>query len=164
MERIIHPISPFYNKDSKILILGSFPSVKSRESGFYYAHPRNRFWTVLSGVFGYPIPSTVEEKKKMLTDNRVALWDIIGSCRIEGSSDMSICDVIPNDIGGIIRECGAEAVFLNGKTSAKYFEKFIADKVNVPYTVLPSTSPANASYTYGELLRIWKDAISGHIQ
>lgn len=164
MERIIHPISPFYNKESKILILGSFPSVKSREAGFYYAHPRNRFWTVLSDIFGYPIPSTVEEKKKMLVESRVALWDIIGSCRIKGSSDLSITDVIPNDICAIVRECGIKAVFLNGKTSAKYFEKFMADRVTVPYTALPSTSPANASYTYGELLGIWKDAISGHIQ
>ena len=103
MEQVTHPIAPVYDKQSKILILGSFPSVKSRETAFFYGHPQNRFWRVVSGVLGVPCPKTVEEKRSMLLASRIALWDVIASCRIEGSSDSSIRDVVPTDLGVILR-------------------------------------------------------------
>ena len=116
-EEIVHPIPPFYDQSSRILILGSFPSVKSRESGFFYGHPQNRFWRVLSTVFGESVPETIEEKKAQLLTHRVALWDVIASCRITGSSDSSIRDAVPNDVATLLSQTDVRAIFTNGKTA-----------------------------------------------
>ncbi len=153
---IIHNISPVYDENSAVLILGSFPSVKSREEGFFYGHPQNRFWRVLSAVFDESCPQSIEAKKELLLKRNIALWDVIASCDIEGSSDASITNVVPNDISGIIAESRIKAVFLNGKTAEKLYKKYIADSVSLPAVCLPSTSPANAKWTAEKLKEEWK--------
>ncbi len=150
---IKHPIPPLYNKSSKILILGSFPSQKSREAMFFYGHPQNRFWRVLSSILETPLPQSVEEKKSMLLDNGIALWDSIASCDIIGSSDSSIKNVVPNDLTPILEESNIKAIFTNGKTSDKYFKKY---NPTLSAICLPSTSPANASRSIEVLVDEWK--------
>lgn len=152
----VHPFPPLYNADSRILILGSFPSVKSREQKFFYGHPKNRFWTVLSSVFGEPIPETVEDKKAFLYKSGVALWDVIASCDIEGSSDSSIKNVVPNDICGILNGSSVNRIFTNGKTAQKYYDRFTADKTKISAVCLPSTSPANAAWSVERLTEAWR--------
>lgn len=155
-EHITHPIAPVWNKNSKVLILGSFPSVKSRENGFFYGHKQNRFWKVLAAVFNCPVPETIEEKKRLLLQNSVALWDVIASCDITGSADSSIKDVKPNDILPIIMKSRITAVFVNGNTAAKLYEKYLFPETKIKATVLPSTSPANARFTLEMLVERWK--------
>ena len=153
---IKHPIPPFYNKDSEILILGSFPSVKSREQMFFYGHPQNRFWKVISAVFGADCPLTIEDKRLFLTKHRIALWDTIAECEIVGSSDSSITNVVPNDISLILKNSGVKRIFTNGKTSDKYYNKYLLDKVGIKAYCLPSTSPANAFWSLEKLVDAWK--------
>lgn len=156
MEQVTHPIAPVYDKQSKILILGSFPSVKSRETAFFYGHPQNRFWRVVSGVLGVPCPKMVEEKRSMLLANRIALWDVIASCCIEGSSDSSIRDVVPTDLGVTLRAAKIDAVFCNGQTAYRLYERYQLAQTGLPATVLPSTSPANAAYSVERLTESWR--------
>lgn len=153
---IIHNIPPVYDENSAVLILGSFPSVKSREEGFFYGHPQNRFWRVIAAVLGEECPQSIEAKKELLLKHRIALWDVIASCDITGSSDASITNVVPNDISGIIAQSSIKAVFLNGKTAEKLYNKYIADSVALPAVCLPSTSPANAKWTMERLTEEWK--------
>ncbi|MBQ9975190.1 MAG: DNA-deoxyinosine glycosylase [Clostridia bacterium] len=156
---IKHPIPPLYDKSSKILILGSFPSQKSREAMFFYGHPQNRFWRVLSSILETPLPQSIEEKKSMLLDNGIALWDSIASCDIIGSSDSSIKNVVPNDLTPILEESNIKAIFTNGKTSDKYFKKY---NPTLSAICLPSTSPANASWDIERLVGEW-NAIKIHL-
>ena len=151
---IAHPIQPIYNEDSKILILGSFPSVKSREQGFFYGHPQNRFWKVLASIFEDELPITIEDKKVFLTKHHVALWDSIASCVIQGSSDASIQNVEINNVQEIIEKTKIQTIVLNGKAASKYFVK--PDNFDGEIYVLPSTSAANASYTLDKLIEKWK--------
>lgn len=153
---IDHPFPPLYNKDSKILILGSFPSVKSREQLFFYGHPQNRFWKVISAVFECDEPETIEEKKQFLYRNGIALWDVIASCEITGSSDSSIKNVKINDISRILKEANIRQIFVNGKTAEKYFKKYMEDQINRDAVCLPSTSPANAAWSIERLLEKWQ--------
>lgn len=153
---IVHPIPPFVNNNSRVLILGSFPSVKSREQGFFYGHKQNRFWKVLSGVFGLSEPITIADKRAILTACRVALWDVIGSCEIKGSSDSSITNVTPNDISAILSSSKIEKIFVNGNTAKKYYDKYIKDKVGIDAICLPSTSPANAAFSLKKLISAWQ--------
>ncbi len=153
---IIHPIPPVYDKDSRVLILGSFPSFKSRETGFFYGHPQNRFWKVLATVFQEETPGTIDEKKEFLLRNHVAVWDVIRSCDIEGSSDASIRNVIPNDLQTILSSAEIKAVYVNGKTAFKYYEKYMYPKIQREAKVLPSTSPANAAWNLQRLVDAWK--------
>ena len=153
---IVHPISPVYDKDSKVLILGSFPSVRSREEGFFYGHPQNRFWKVASKVFGEEIPGTVAEKKAFLLRNHIALWDVIGSCEIEGSSDSSIRNVTVNDISVILKTADIRAIYLNGKKADQYYRKYLFPAVKKEGICLPSTSPANAAWNLDKLTTAWK--------
>lgn len=148
-----HEIDPVYNENSKILILGSFPSEASRACGFYYGHPQNRFWRVLPRVLGKPLDKDKEEKIRFLLDNNIALWDVIGSCTVTGSSDSSIKDVIPNDITPILKAADIKAVYLNGKLANRLFEKYIS--CDIPHICLPSTSPANAAYSLDRLISEW---------
>lgn len=150
-----HPIPPLYNKDSRILILGSFPSVKSREQMFFYGHPQNRFWKVVSSVFECDEPETIEEKKKFLFENNIALWDVIASCEITGSSDSSIKNVKVNDISKILKEADIRQIFVNGKTAEKYFKKYTKNQINTDAICLPSTSPANAAWSVKRLVEKW---------
>ncbi len=153
---IIHNIPPVYDENSRILILGSFPSVKSREQRFFYAHPQNRFWRVIAGVFGKSVPETIEEKKNFLLENNVALWDTIAECEISGSSDMSIRNAVPNDIKIILNSAKIQTVFCNGGKSYETYMKYIFPSVGITPVKLPSTSPANASMTFEKLAEVWK--------
>jgi hypoxanthine-DNA glycosylase len=154
-ERIVHPFEPFFDADSRILILGSFPSVKSREVRFFYGHPQNRFWKVIAAVFGEPTPETIPEKKELLKKNHIALWDSIHSCTITGSSDSSIRDVVPNDIRGILETARIRRIFCNGAMSFRMYQKYIFPETGVEAVKLPSTSPANAAWKMDRLTEAW---------
>lgn len=150
-----HPFPPLYDKNSKILILGSFPSVKSREQLFFYGHPQNRFWKVIAAVLNAEIPVTIDDKKKLLLLNNIALWDVIGSCDISGSSDSSIKNVTANDLTEIIEKSKITHIFVNGKTAEKYYNMFIKAVINREAICLPSTSPANANCKLNDLVDKW---------
>ena len=156
---IVHPISPVYDKESEILILGSFPSVRSREEGFFYGHPRNRFWKVLASVFGEEVPGTVGEKKAFLLRNHIAVWDVIHSCEIEGSSDASIKNVTVNDLHVILDVADIKEIYVNGKTAWKYYRKYTQPLIGRPAVCLPSTSPANAAWGLERLAENWKTCL-----
>lgn len=151
-----HPIPPVFDSNSEILILGSFPSVKSRETAFFYGHPQNRFWKVLSSVLDEDEPQTIEEKKAFLIRNHIALWDVIGSCDIEGSSDSRIRNVKVNDLDVIFGTADIKAVYVNGKTALKYYQRYIMPLTDRPAVCLPSTSPANAGWSTERLTEAWK--------
>ncbi len=153
---LIHPISPVFDKDSRILILGSFPSVRSREEGFFYGHPQNRFWRVTAEVFGEKTPMAVDEKKCLLLRNHISLWDVIGSCEIDGSSDSSIRNVTVNDLSVILETADIQRVFLNGKKAEQLYKKYLLPVVKRDAVCLPSTSPANASWSLEKLVEAWK--------
>lgn len=155
----IHSIEPVWDENSKILILGSFPSVKSREVGFFYGHPQNRFWKVLATIFEDDIPFTVVEKKAFLMKYHIALWDVIESCDITGSSDSSIRNVIPNNIQPILQQTSIQYIYVNGNTAHKLYQKYIFPVIHREAIVLPSTSPANATYSLERLCLIWKKKI-----
>ena len=150
-----HPFPPLYTPHSKILILGSFPSVESREQCFFYGHPQNRFWKVVSAVLGCETPDTIEEKKAFLLEHGIALWDVIASCEITGSSDTSIKNVIPNDISEILEAGNIKQIFVNGKTAEKYYKKYIETEIGMKAVCLPSTSPANAAWNVERLVSEW---------
>ncbi len=158
-EHIVHPIPAFYDNESHILILGSFPSVKSREQMFFYGHPQNRFWKVVAGVFEDEVPESIPDKKAFLTKHHIALWDVIGSCDIKGSSDASIENVIPNDLSKILDSADIRGIFVNGKTAEKYYIKYIENKTHRKAVCLPSTSPANAAWNPERLIGIWSKEI-----
>ena len=156
-EEIRHPIPPVYDAQSELLILGSFPSVKSRETAFFYGHPQNRFWRVLAAVYGEPVPPDTEaEKKALLHRCHVALWDVIASCSIEGSSDSSIRDVAANDLRPILQRSGLRRIYVNGGTAEKLYQKYIEPELGIRAVRLPSTSPANAAWSLEKLCAAWK--------
>ena len=155
-QMIVHPIDPVFDTNSRILILGSFPSVKSRESGFFYGHPQNRYWKVLSAVFEEECPETIPEKKAFLLRNHIAAWDVIHSCEITGSSDASIRNVTVNDLGMILRAAAIREIYVNGKTAEKMYRKYTEPVLGRPCTVLPSTSPANAAWNLDRLIEAWR--------
>lgn len=156
METVKHEIPPVYDKNSKILILGSFPSVKSRENQFFYHHPQNRFWKVLSGVVGCDMPVTIDDKKEFLLNNNIAVWDVIASCEIEGSSDSSIKNVVVNDLNKIIDTCDIKQIFCNGGKSFELYKKYCEKNTNLKSIKLPSTSPANARFSLEKLINEWQ--------
>ena len=158
MERteIIHPIPPFFRPDSEILILGSFPSVKSREQRFFYGHPQNRFWRVLAAVYEDATPNSIPEKCAFLEKHRVALWDSIARCTIIGSADSTIRDVVPNDLKRITDHAPIRSIFCNGKTSGDCYARFVEPTLKRQAITLPSTSPANASYRLERLITAWQ--------
>lgn len=152
----VHEIDPVYDAGSKILILGSFPSVASRQTGFFYGHPRNRFWKVLSALFEEKEPETIREKKELLLRHHIALWDVIRSCEIDGSSDASIRNVEINDLKQILKKTKIERIFTNGQIASKLYRKYAEKTTGIEATALPSTSPANASCSLQKLIREWK--------
>ena len=152
---IIHPIPPVYDKDSTILILGSFPSVKSREAMFFYGHPQNRYWKVLAAVFDERVPETVLEKKSFLLRNHIAVWDVIASCDITGSSDSSIRNITANDLSPIIETANIRQIYVNGKTAEKMYKKYAEPVIGRSCICLPSTSPANAAWSLERLITAW---------
>ncbi len=151
---IQHPFPPLYDENSRILILGSFPSVKSREEMFFYGHPQNRFWRVSAAVLGCPVPQTVAEKREMLLSHGVALWDVLASCEIEGSADSSIKNAAANDLSPIFAQAKIEKIFVNGKTAEKYYNKYLKERFGAA-VCLPSTSPANAAWSVERLTAAW---------
>ena len=152
---LVHPIAPVFDELSGILILGSFPSVKSREANFFYGHPQNRFWKVVSAVFEEETPQTVPEKKAFLLRNHIAVWDVIHSCDIDGSSDSSIRNVVPNDLSLILNKADIRTIYVNGKTAYRYYQKYTEKMTGRPAICLPSTSPANAAWTLEKLIGEW---------
>ena len=154
-----HEFLPVFDERSNVLILGSFPSVKSREQGFYYGHPKNRFWKVTAALCGESEPVTIEEKKTMLLKHRIAIWDVIENCDIIGSSDSSIRNVVPADVAGLLKKTKIERIFANGKTAGKLYEKFLREQTGREITVLPSTSPANAACSLERLIEVWRKEI-----
>lgn len=160
-KHIYHTFEPVYNKDSKILILGSFPSVKSREQGFYYGHARDRFWKVLSELLSCKEPLEIEEKKEILLKHHIAIWDVIDSCDIKGSSDSSIRNVVPADISSILKQSSVQKIYANGKTAGKLYQKYIQPNTNMGIEILPSTSPANAACSLEDLQNTWRIILKG---
>lgn len=160
----VHPFGPLYDQNSKILILGSFPSVKSREQTFFYAHKQNRFWKVLAAITEYANPLiTDEDKRTMLLESKVALWDTIASCEIKGSSDSSITKVVPNDLNQILIEASIKKIFCNGTTAYNLYKKHENKDLGIEAIKLPSTSPANAAWSLESLVETWKKEISPYL-
>jgi hypoxanthine-DNA glycosylase len=157
--RLDHSIAPVYDAGSRILILGSFPSVKSREQQFFYGNKQNRFWKVLAQLLDCPVPETVPQKKDMLLSHGIAVWDVIASCEITGSSDASIRDVVPNDLSVILSAADIRAIYANGAKSYELYEKYIFPIHGIAAHKLPSTSPANAGYSFERLLDAWKEIL-----
>ena len=157
-ETVKHPIAPVFDENSRVLVLGSFPSVKSREEMFFYGHPQNRFWRVIASVFDAEEPKTVEEKRAFLLESGVALWDVLASCEIEGSADSTIKNAVPNDLTEILTVAKIETIFVNGKTAEKYYNKYMKKLLGRSAVCLPSTSPANAAWSAERLTLAWKAA------
>lgn len=155
-EHVTHTFEPIFNKESRILILGSFPSVKSRENNFYYGHPQNRFWKVLAQIFEKEVPQTIEEKKMFLLEHQIAVWDVIESCTIIGSSDSSIKDVVVNDFSIILENSKIETIYVNGGKAYELYHKYAERQTGIPAIKLPSTSPANAAWNVERLCEVWK--------
>ncbi len=153
---ITHPIEPIFDENARILILGSFPSRKSREEMFFYGHPQNRFWRVVATVFEQETPTTVEEKRCFLLANNVALWDVIASCDITGSADSSIRNVVANDLRKILSVAEIRQIFVNGRTAEKYYKKYVERVIGREAICLPSTSPANAAWSVDGLVSAWR--------
>lgn len=154
---VSHDFEPVFDENSKVLILGTFPSVKSRENQFYYGHPQNRFWKVIAGLTESEVPQTIEEKKKLLLEHGIAIWDVIESCDIIGSSDSSIKNVVPADIERVAANSKIQNIYANGGTAKKLYEKYSQKKTGREIIGLPSTSPANAAYSLERLLECWQE-------
>lgn len=159
-EHVTHTFGPVYNKDSEILILGSFPSVKSREGEFYYHHPQNRFWKVLSYLLDVEQPVSIEEKKQLLLKNHIALWDVIESCDICGSSDSSIKNVVPNDILSLLKQTNIKKIVVNGGKADELYKRYCLKQTEIKAIRLPSTSPANAIWSFERLINEWERIFS----
>lgn len=156
MAHLTHPIKPLYGPNSQVLILGSFPSVKSRESAFFYGHPQNRFWPLLAALLHQPVPQTIPEKQALVLGGGFALWDVIASCEIEGSSDSSISNVVPNDLTPILSAAPIRAIFCNGATAHRLYCRYQQPATGLPAGKLPSTSPANAAWSLPRLENAWR--------
>ena len=155
-EQIVHPIPPLYDAQSRILILGSFPSIKSREAMFFYGHPQNRFWPLLARLLKEQAPTSIEEKRALALGHHIALWDSIRSCTITGSSDSSVRDVVPNDLSVILGNSKVGRIYCNGALSHKMYMKYIYPTTGIEAVKLPSTSPANAAYSMDRLEKEWR--------
>ena len=159
-QKLVHPIPPTWDQTSRILILGSFPSVKSREMAYFYGHPQNRFWRVLSLLFDEPFPETVEERRGLLLRHRIAAWDVIASCTITGSADSSIRDVVVNDLSPILTGAPIRQIYVNGKKADALYRKYLLPQVGREAVCLPSTSPANAAWSLDKLLSVWQQILT----
>ena len=158
---ILHNIPPLYNKASQTLILGSFPSVKSREANFFYGHPQNRFWQMLAAVYAEDAPESIAEKTSLLLRHHLALWDVIANCEIDGSADASVREAVPVDIARITDRAHITRVLCNGKLAGTLYARHLQPIMGIPALVLPSTSPANAVWTLPKLTDAWRKALTG---
>lgn len=152
---LVHTFEPVWDENSKVLVLGTFPSVKSREHGFYYGHPQNRFWKVIAAITGQYMPVTTGDKKKLLLANNIAVWDVIASCSIKGSSDSSIRDVAVNKLLPLLAGSRITGIYANGAKAYELYMKYSYKETGMEITRLPSTSPANAAYTLEKLINEW---------
>ena len=162
-----HPFAAVYNAKSKALVLGSFPSVKSRENAFYYGHPQNRFWRLLSELFNEPFPDTITAKTALLHAHAIALWDVVNTCTIQGSADSTLKPQKLNDIVSLLRKTDIHTIFANGKTAGRLYQSNLEKQTGIPIIILPSTSPANAVWTFQKLKRGWQplaDAVNQTVQ
>ena len=155
-EHVTHTFEPVFDKKSKVLILGSFPSVKSRENNFYYGHPQNRFWKVLARIFEVDVPQTIEDKKAFLLAHGIAVWDVIESCTIVGSSDTSIKDVVVNDFSKLLKNSSVEKIYVNGAKAYELYHRYAENETGIKAIKLPSTSPANAAWSLEKLCEVWR--------
>lgn len=153
---LTHPFPPLYDENSRVLVLGSFPSVKSREQAFFYGHPQNRFWTLLAKLFSEDPPKSIEDKRSLCLKHHIALWDVIASCEIVGSSDSSIRNARANDIAEILENAPIEHIFVNGKTASRLYDRYILPQTGRAAVCLPSTSPANAAWSMEKLFAAWQ--------
>ena len=160
-EAVQHPFAPLMCPESRILILGSFPSVRSREQQFYYGHPQNRFWPMLAAVYGAPVPVTTDEKTTLVFSHQLALWDCIASCTITGSSDASVRDVVPTGIRRVLDGAPIRRVLCNGALSGRMYRRYLEPVTGLPAIVMPSTSPANAAWSLTRLVVVWGEALRG---
>ena len=150
---IIHPLKPVFDADSRVLILGTMPSPRSREVGFYYGHPQNRFWKVMAQLFNEALPTDTEERTAFLKRHHIALWDVLQQCEITGAQDSSIRNPVANDLSQILDHAPIRAIFATGKTAGKWYTKLIQPQTGIPITILPSTSPANCAVSMEGLLQ-----------
>lgn len=153
---VSHDFEPVFDENSKVLILGTFPSVKSRENQFYYGHPQNRFWKVIAGLTESEVPQTIEEKKKLLLEHGIAIWDVIESCDIIGSSDSSIKNVEPTELRKILDASNIKQIYANGSKAGQLYKKYQLPLTGMEAVVLPSTSPANAAWSLERLCEAWR--------
>ena len=163
LEHVVHGFAPVFDCRNRVLILGSLPSVMSREPNFYYGHPQNRFWKVLAALFGEDLPESIPEKKQLLLSHGVAVWDVIAECDIIGSDDTSIRNVVPADLSRIFEAADIKAVFANGSAAARIFVKYQRAACGRDIIRLPSTSPANAAWSFERLLGSWK-TVKDHLE
>ena len=158
LTHVKHEFDPIFDENSEILILGTLPSVKSREQNFYYGHPQNRFWKVIAALFEEPVPGKIPEKKDLLLKHHIALWDVIARCDIRGSQDASIKNAQPNDIAALAAKGEIRHILLNGQAAGRLYEKYV-HLPQISHRILPSTSPANAAWTMEKLTEIWREAL-----
>lgn len=155
-QRVYHNFGPLYAADSRVLLLGSMPSPKSREQGFFYGHPQNRFWRVLAAVLGEAAPDSIEDKRTLCLRHQVALWDVLASCEIVGASDAAIRNPVPNNLAPLIQKTQVQAVFTTGATAYQYYQKLCLQQTGLPALKLPSTSPANAAWSLDRLTEAYR--------
>lgn len=154
-QTLSHSFPPVFDENSRVLILGTFPSVKSREQNFYYGHPQNRFWKILASLAECPVPQSVEEKKTFLLEQHIAVWDVIARCDIAGSSDSSIRNVVPADLSVILDRAPIRHIYANGGKAYELYRKYTYPMTGREIIRLPSSSPANASWQMDRLLEAW---------
>lgn len=156
---IEHSIDPIFDARSRLLMLGTMPSPKSREQGFFYGHPQNRFWKVIAAVFSAPVPKSIPEKRAFLLEHRIALWDVLASCEIAGASDASIRNPKPNDLRRILDRAPIERIFCTGAKAAQLYRRLCEPTTGIPCLQLPSTSPANAAMRLDDLIEVYRSAL-----
>lgn len=160
MERVEHPFAPVVDAQCRTLILGSFPSVKSRENAFYYGHPQNRFWRMLAAVFGESVPAGIPQKRALLLRHHIALWDVIAQCKITGSSDASVKDAVPVEIAQVTGVAAIDRVICNGALAAKLYRQHLQPLTGIEAEIAPSTSPANAALSLERLVQAWQPLLT----
>jgi TDG/mug DNA glycosylase family protein len=151
-----HPFRPVIDARSRALVLGSFPSVKSRENAFYYGHPQNRFWRVLAALFAQEVPYSIDDKIAFLLERRIALWDVVSACDITGSADSALIPLRLNDIASLLRGTQIRRLFANGQKAGRLYREHLENQTGIPIQILPSTSPANAAWTPEKLITAWQ--------
>ncbi|MGN0563395.1 MAG: DNA-deoxyinosine glycosylase [Candidatus Heritagella sp.] len=154
--RVTHAFPPVFRADSRVLVLGTMPSPKSRENGFYYSHPQNRFWPVMAALLDEPLPRTPEEKRALVLNHRIALWDVLQSCEIRGAGDASIRKPVANPIGRLLEQTKICAVFATGQKAAALYTRYCFPRTHLPVHALPSTSPANCRVGMDALLESYR--------